>query len=119
MIRADYIFIAALVMLIIAHTTTNFLIKYYEDATEAVGIAKSAALEYEANPIARWLFGIVDMKYMFSYALAPGALTGLYWFIRKKYRKDNMAIESYAIAMFTITFLTALNDVSILIGVLV
>ena len=54
LIKADYIFLGSLLLLITAHVTTNFLIKYYEDAAVAVGIAKEVAIQYEANPVAKW-----------------------------------------------------------------
>ncbi len=118
LIRADYIFIASLFLLITAHATTNFLLKYYEDAAVAVGIAKEVAIQYEANPVAKWFFSIVGFQYMFSYAIAPGMLTGLYWLIRHKYNKEPIAIEAYAVAFFVITFMDAMNDVSLALGVL-
>ena len=118
MIKADYIFIAALVLFIGAHITTGFLIKYYEDAAEAVGIAKSIALEYETNPVARWFFSLIDIKIMYSYVIMPGVLTALYWFIRHKYNKEPVAIEAYAIAFFMFGLLSFLNDLSLAVGVL-
>ena len=119
LVLADYIFIAALLLFITAHVTTNFLIKYYEDAAEAVGIAKSVALQYETNPVARYFFSMVDLKRMYSYIIMPGVLTGLYWFIRRKYNKEPFAIEAYAIAFFMFGLLSALNDLSLLMGILI
>ena len=118
MIKADYIFIAALVMFIGAHITTNFLIKYYEDAAKTVGIAEEVAITMEANPIAKFIFRFEAFKYIYSYILVPGILTGLYWFIRNKYNQEIFAIEAYSIAFFMIGFLNFMNDLSLAIGVL-
>jgi len=118
LIKADYIMLAAILLFLVAHITTNFLIKYYEDAAEAVGVAKSVALQYERNPIARWVFGLNDFKILFSFAIVPGMLTGLYWLIRHKHRGDVIAIEAYAISFLMIAIINVLNDVSIAVGVL-
>jgi len=118
LIKADYIFLGSLFLLITAHVTTNFLIKYYEDAAVAVGIAEEVALQYEVNPIARWFFTFEDFAFLFSFAIAPGMLTGLYYLIRLKYYREPAALEAYAISFFVIMFMTASNDLSILFGVL-
>ena len=50
-LTSDWIVIAAIVLLVGTHMTTNFLIKYYEDTAETLGIAKENVLQMEANPI--------------------------------------------------------------------
>ena len=115
---SDYIFIAALILFIVSHVATNFLIKYYEDAAEAVGVAKEVALQYETNPVARKLLGMEDFRRMYSFVIMPGVLSGMYWLIRRKYNKDPIAIEAYAIAFFMFGLLTASNDLSIVAGLL-
>lgn len=118
LIRADYIFIAALLLIIGAHITTNFLIKYYEDAAKIVGIAEEVSLVMEANPIARFFYGIESVKSIYSFILAPGILTSLYYFIRRKYSKQVVVLEAYAIGFFMFGLLDFLNDFSLLLGVL-
>jgi len=118
LIRADWIMLGALLLLLTAHVTTNFLIKYYEDAAETVGIAKEVVIQLEANPVARWFFALVGFKYIFSYAVAPGFLAGYYWYLRHKYINQVYTLEGYSIAFFVITLLAATNDLSLLMGVL-
>ena len=116
LIRADYIFIGALILLIGAHMTTNFLIWHLEDVAEKVGIAKEVVLQYEANPVAKFFLGLQGFKLIFSYVIAPGLLTGLYWFIRRQYAHQGVVIEAYAVSFFMFAMLDFLNDISIAMG---
>ena len=118
LLGADWIVIAAVILLVGTHATTNFLIKYYEDVAETVGVAEEVVLQMEANPVARWFFGIASFKLIYSYILAPGLLIGLWWFLRKKYYNDEIVLQSYAVALFAFFFLNFMNDFSILLGVL-
>lgn len=119
LIRADYIFIVALLLLFVAHGTTKFLIAHYEDAAKTVQVAEDVALMFEVNPVSRYMFGLESLKHLFSYAIAPGMLTGLYWFLRRRYWNQKEALEGYAVAFLTIMFIDALNDASMALGVLV
>lgn len=116
LIPADYIFICGLLLMIVAHTTTNFLIAYYGDVAQEVKVAEEVALMYEANPVARWAFGIAGIKEMFGYIIAPSIIIGLWVMLRRQYQDDRMVLEAYAIAIFCFFLLDALNDVSILLG---
>ncbi len=117
-LTADWIVIAACVLLVGTHMTTNFLIKYYGDVAKTMGIAEDRVLQMEANPVARWFFGIANLKVIYSYILAPGLLMGLYYYLRKRYYQDQIVLQSYAVALFSFFFLNFLNDISILLGVL-
>ena len=116
---ADWIFIAGLILLIGAHVTTNFLITYYSDAAKVVGVAEDAVLVMEANPIARWFFGIDSARHIFSYAIAPAMVTGMYWFLRRKYYNERPVLEAYAVGFLCLATMDFLNDASIALGVLV
>lgn len=118
LIRADYIFIVALVLLISAHIVTNFIINYYQDVAKTVGATQEAVLIMENNPVARYFFTIAGLKNIFSYIIAPGVLSGLYWFLRHKYANQKEALEGYAISFFVIFLIDFSNDLSILLGVL-
>ena len=118
LILADYIFIAGLLFLVGAHLATNFMITYYQEEAERVGIAKEVVLEMEVNPVARFFMGFERFRLIYSYIFAPMVLSGLYWIIRNKYKDSILAIEAYAISFFMMGFLNFLNDASILLGVL-
>ena len=118
LIAADYIFIVALFLLISVHSTTNFLIKYYEDAAQQVGIAEEVVLVMEQNPIARYFFNFVGFKAMYSYVIAPGMFVAIYWFVRRKYFEQEIVLQAYAVGFFMFIFLNFMNDISLLIGVL-
>ena len=79
LIKADYIFIAGLFFLVGAHLATNFMITYYQEEAEKVGIAKEVVLEMEANPVARFFLGFERFRAIYSYILVPAILSGLYW----------------------------------------
>lgn len=116
LVKSDYIIIAALILLIGAHTTTNYIVWHMQEVAEKVQIAESVVLEYEANPIARYFMSLGQFKFIFSYIIAPGTLIGLYYYIRNKYSKDNVVIESYSIAFLMVCVMDFLNDLSIALG---
>lgn len=117
LIRADYIFIFALVLLIGAHMTTNYLVWHMQEVAEKIQVAESIVLEYEANKVAKYFMGLEGYKLIFSYVIAPSLLTGLYWFIRRKYSEQKVVLEAYAIAMLMVCLMDFLNDASIALGV--
>lgn len=118
MIRADYIVIGALILLVGAHVTTNFLLTYYQDVAKTMEYAEEIVLEFEANPVAKWFFRFAGLKQMYSYVIAPGLLIGLYYFLRKKYLYDPFILESYSIALFCFFFLNFMNDIGLALGIL-
>lgn len=118
LIKSDYIMFAALILLVATHITTNFLIKYYEEAAQQVGIAEEVVMIMEQNPMARLFFNFVGIKAIYSYIIAPGLLIGLYYFIRRKYFYQAEALEAYAVSFFAFMFLNFMNDISIALGVL-
>ena len=119
LIRADYMMIIGFILLAGAHSTTNYLINSYQDVARTVGVAEEAVLLMEANPVARYFFGLEMGKHIFSFVLAPALLIGLYYNLRRKYAKDIVVLESYAIAFVALALIDALNDISILLGFLV
>lgn len=119
MIRADYLMIGAIVLFLVAHCSTHFMISYYRDVAKQVGVAEDSVMLMETNPIARWILGIENFKRIFSFVIMPGMLSGMYWFLRNKYYNQKEALEGFAVAFLSIALIDALNDVSILLGVLI
>ncbi len=118
LIRADYMVIIGLVMILTAHATTNYLINSYQDVAATVGIAEDVVLLMELNPVARWFFSLDAFNQIYSYILVPSLLIGFYYFIRRKYADDKFIVEAYALAFMALALLDVTNDVSILLGFL-
>ena len=116
LVRSDYIMIVALVLLIGAHMTTNYIVWSMETVAQKVQVAESVVLQYEVNPVAQYFFKFQGLKMIFSYVIAPGILAGLYYFIRKKYAKEWVAVEAYSIAFLVVCLMNFLNDISIAMG---
>ena len=119
LIKSDYIVIAALLLLIGAHMTTNYLVWHMQSVAERIGAAEQIVLQYEANQVARFFLQFEGYKIIFSYVLAPGLLAGLYWFIRNKYTTDKIVIEAYSIAFLVVCAIDFLNDASIAIALFI
>ena len=118
LLTADWIVIAAIVMLMGAHFATNFLLFYYSEAAKTMEVAQEAVLLMEANPVAKWFFGFEGLKLVYSFIIAPGMVLGLYYYLRKRYYNDQVVLQSYAVALFGMFSLNFLNDISIVLGVL-
>ncbi len=118
LIRADYMVAFGLLMILVAHATTNYLINSYQDVATTVGVAEDVVLLMEANPIARYFFSLENARQIFSYAIVPSILIGFYYVLRRKYAKDIFVLEAYALAFMVLGLLDASNDVSILLGFL-
>ena len=113
LIRADYIFIGSLLLLIGAHTTTNFMVWHMQGVAEQIQVAEDVIYQFEANPIAKFFLSLEQFKLIFSYVIAPGLLTGLYYYIRRKYNKEKILLEAYSISFFCFFLLDFTNDISI------
>ena len=118
LIRADYMIVIGLIMILGAHATTNYLINAYQDVAVTVGVVEEVVLLMEVNPIARWFFGMEAFKQIYSYILVPTLLIGFYYVLRRKYAKDIFVLEAYALAFMCLALLDVTNDISILLGFL-
>jgi len=118
LIRADYMVMIGLLMILAAHATTNYLINSYQDVAATVGVAQDVVLMFEVNPVARWFFSMEAFKQIYSYILVPSLLIGFYYVLRRKYARDIFVLEAYALAFMALALLDVTNDVSILLGFL-
>lgn len=119
LIRADYFMIVAFLMFSIAHGTTNYMINSLSDVAGSLGVNQEVVLSFEANPVARWAFGIENFRLIYSAVIMPGLLFGVYYFARKKHGMDQpFLLESLAFSIMIMGFMNALNDVSLLLGYL-
>ena len=119
LIRADYIIIGAILMFMTAHVVTAILLQQYVSVAQNIGVAEDIVLQMERNPLARWVFSFEQMRFFWSFLIVPGVLAAFYWFVRNKYRYDKILLESHAVFFLMIGSINAMNDASILIGVLI
>ena len=119
LIRADYIIIGAILMFMTAHAVTAILLQQYVSVAQNIGVAEDIVLQMERNPLARWVFSFEQMRFFWSFLIVPGVLAAFYWFARNKYRYDKILLESHAVFFLMIGSINAMNDISILIGVLI
>ncbi len=118
LIFPDYIFILTIVFFIGAHLTTNFLMGHYISEANKIGAAEDVVLQFEANPLTRYMLGLERFKWIYSYIFAPGVMSGMYWVLRRKYFNRRIVLESFAISFMMFGLLNFLNDISIALGVL-
>ncbi len=118
LIVADYLVIVAFILFLCCHVATNYLIFHYKSVAEQVGIAENIAFAFEANPVARYMFGVEQFKVIYSYVLMPGLIAGVYYLQRRRYAKYPDSVTAFAIALVVVAFSNFLNDFSVLLGVL-
>ena len=119
MIWADWLVIASFVLLIAAHSTTNFLLKYYENSAQYMEDVKQVANLMEANPVAQLFFQFTNLKLIYQFVLMPVWFFGMYYYFRRKLINVNYEmLETIAMMTFMIALLDASNDVSIMLGLL-
>ena len=119
LIKSDWIVIIGFLFFFSAHMTTNFLIKYYEDVAVTMGESKEVVQIMELNPIAKELFLFNNMRQIFQFVIMPVFFFGSYYYWRKKFLDKNIELlETIAMMVFMSGLINAMNDLSILIGIL-
>lgn len=116
LISADYMVVLTIIFLLGAHLITAYLISSYSTAAEKAGVAKSAVMEYEANPIARFMFSTERFRLMYTYIMMPALVAGIYYYIRTKYFEQMDVVTSFAIIFMMVGLCNFLNDLTILLG---
>lgn len=117
-IKSDWIVLVGFLLFLTAHMTTNFLIKYYEDAAVTIGEASQVAHLMESNPLLQYLYSFNNFRVLFQFVMLPALFFGSYYFARKKYLTTNPELlESLAVTMLIIGLINATNDVSIMLGI--
>lgn len=119
LIRADWMVIVAIVFFLGAHVTTNIIMGIRQDVASDIQASQKAVEIAEANPIAKLFINVRGVHYMFTYVLMPAMLLAFYWFVRNKYRYDEVMLELFGVFFLFSGFTDALNDISILIGMMV
>lgn len=118
MIRADYIILAALFLMIGSHSVTQYLIAKHTDPQNVIETGKAVMAVSEQNPIAAFLFQFNKVRLIYSMILAPGLFIGIYWYFRRKLFEKQEILEGYAAMCFVMFMINFFNDTSYLIGFL-
>ena len=118
MIRADYIILAALLLMLGSHSITQYLIAKYTSNQDIIDSGKAIIAAGEQNPLAALLLTFNKAKFLYSYVIAPAFLLGIYWFFRKKYYDNQEILEGFAMTTAMIFIINFFNDASYLIGFL-
>lgn len=118
MIRADYIILAALILMLGSHATTQYLIAKYTTSEDIIESGKAIITAAEQNPIAALLLQFNKLKLIYSFVLMPAFLTGIYWYFRRRYKHHKEVIEGFAVTTAMVFLINFFNDVSYLIGFL-
>ena len=116
--KYDHMVGFAFLLMVVAHASTNYLIWSHRQVAESLNIAQDVVNVYEANPLARWFFGIERGKLIYSLVIMPSLFIGIYYYITRKYKTEPLIAESLALMVLLMAVLNATNDVSILLGYL-
>ena len=117
LIKTDYMIIVAIFMFLGAHLCTNFLIAHYQSAAVSIGAAQELAYEFEGNPIAKFMFQMQGVNLMYTYAVMPALIVGLYYTIRRTFKEQPEMVMVFVLAIVVMAISNFLNDFSIFLGV--
>ncbi len=119
MIKADWLIIAAVVLFFSCHVITNYLIWHISGVAVQIGAAENVVIQFEANPLARYVLASEDMSLIFTMVIFPGMVGGLYYFMRRYLlsKGDELTLTSIAVMIVVVAFSNFLNDFSILLGI--
>jgi len=112
----DYLMVLSLILFLGCHIITNYLIWNINGVANQIGAMEDIGIQFEANPITKYIFQLGFFKTIYSYVFMPGLLFGTYYLFRKKNNIDS--VIAFAVAICVMAFSNFLNDLSILLGVL-
>jgi len=118
LIFPDYLAIFSILLILVAHVSSNFIFSLHTTTAEKQVNIEKVVDTMETNPIARYFFRTQQLRFMFSFVIAPSLLAGMYYFLRKRYFDHPDILGAYAVAIFVVALMDASNDVSILLGIL-
>ena len=119
MIKSDYIIGVALLFMLLAHGTTQYLFAKYTSPEMNQEQVNAYIQIRESNPLAALALQFQKAKIMYSIAIAPAFVLGAYYFMRRKYiNKDREVLEVFAFTAAVMFFLNFFNDTTYLMGFL-
>lgn len=118
----DYLVLASILLLWVGQAATNIAVGIYtgEAETQAQVQAAEAFIQVaEANPIARYFLATLQLQFIFSLVIVPGLILGTYVAMRRRTRTEPYGAENVAWIFFFVAATDALNDVSIVLGLMI
>jgi len=119
LITAEYIMIAAFILMLSCHAITVFLVSEHTSVArtneEAVAIIKKV----EQNPLAAFLFQFKKISYLYSLVFVPAMFTGIYYFIRKRYWHNPDVLYMVTLMVASMFIINFFNDFAYLLGYLI
>lgn len=120
LIRADYIFLIAMVLMLGSHSVTQYLVAKYTSAEQIADSGEKILVAAEMNPLAVFLLQFEKMKYLYSYLLAPAFMGAIYYYCRRKFITINPDIlEALSVMLFLMYMINFFNDASYMLGFVV
>lgn len=119
LIKADYVMGIAMLLMLAAHSVTQFIAVYYSTYQREQQLSTSIMQTIEKNPIAAKVFELNKFKYWYSFFFAPSALIAFYYYLRRKWvDKNRDFLTAISISFLAFMFSNFLNDFSYLLGLL-
>ncbi len=119
LIFPDYLIIGALVLMLVNHSITTFLIGQLTTQEETKEEIDKIIKIVEGNPAAGVLLTYHKWRYLFYFVFAPSIYVGFYYYIRRKYWYNQEFINMMAIIIFIGLLINFSNDFGYLLGYLV
>ena len=117
LIRADWLMIAAFVLMLATHSVTTFLVSTHTSSEEVAITAKQLTTLVEQNPIAAFALQFKKAQIVYSLVLSPALMWGLYYYMRKKYKdRDIVVVEMFAFTSVIMFLINFLNDATYLLA---
>lgn len=119
LMRSDYLVIASLAMIIVAHATTNYMITKLTTIEELSATLETIAEVFEAAPLTRIALQLEQTGMLIQFILIPAIIGGSYYGLRMKLRRDESYkyfFDTYAMTLFLVGVLNVSNDLSFLLA---
>lgn len=107
LIWCDVLMGLSCLLYVLVRSLTVFFINYQTEITK-VDVEQMTTL-IEANPFARLLLNFKQIGYMGHYIMLPALMGGTYMFLRSRYKKGKVDIDSLGIFVYFIFFSLCLN----------
>ena len=119
LIPSDYIIGIAMLFMLGAHTSTQFIDVKYSTYQKEQQQANSIMEVVEQNPLAAKILNLNKFKYFYSYFFAPSLLIAGYCYLRYVWiDKNRNFLTAISIFFLAFAFQNFLNDFSYLMGLM-
>ena len=119
LIKADYIIVAAFILMLGTHAITQYLVARHTTIEQTQKDVENLLQVVEGNPVAAWALKFEKGRLIYSLVFAPAIMFGMYYYTRRKYiLKDIFIIESTAFMAAIMFLINFFKDASYLVGFL-